>query len=218
MTPEVTKRVLNKVYLTFGSKMDQYCNMARPGIELEFRSNRNIIYWESHSNFWGGPNAFILYDPFYHFRHIVLRQDHYECTVLFLMRRARLDIKNQNGQIPAECIVIKNPKCGTIVKLSTTMCQLMKDTPKTRLEKIIINDLTHGKEANPIQCVNVLDDALEPIDYVYVKQNCSTTSIPVDRNIATLQVFLLYFQLSWNRKIFFKWITNLNKIFNLTKN
>jgi hypothetical protein len=29
MTPEVTKTVLNKIVLTFGSKMDQYYNMAQ---------------------------------------------------------------------------------------------------------------------------------------------------------------------------------------------
>lgn len=121
--------------------------------------------------------------------HIALRQDHYECVVLFLMRRARLDLVNKNGQKPVECIVAKNPKCATIVKLTTTLNDLMKDTPTQRLERIVINDLTHGKETNPIQCVNDLDGENEPTNYVYVKHNVVTSNIPLDRNIATLQVW-----------------------------
>lgn len=119
--------------------------------------------------------------------HIVLRQDHYECAILLLMRKVRLDLQNKNGQIPVECMVGKTPLCATIVKLSTTLHSLMKDTTTNRLERIVTNDLTRGKEANPIQCVNDLDDEGEPTDYVYVKQNCVTTSVPVDRNISTLQ-------------------------------
>ena len=121
-------------------------------------------------------------------RHIALRQDHYECTLLFLMRKARLDLKNKNDQLPADCIVVKNPKCATIIKLSTTLQELMKDAPKSRLERIVANDLTRGKETNPIQLVNDLDDAQEPHDYVYVKQNVMTKQVPIDRNISTLQV------------------------------
>jgi len=119
--------------------------------------------------------------------HIALRQDHYECVVLFLMRKARLDLKNKNGQFPVDCIVVKNPQCATIVKLTTTLHNLMKDTKVERTERIVCNDLTHGKETNPIQTINDLDEAQEPLDYVYVKHNVTTTSVPVDRNISTLQ-------------------------------
>ena len=127
------------------------------------------------------------YEIFF-FRHIALRQDHYECVVLFLMRKARLDLKNKNGQFPVDCIVVKNPQCATIVKLTTTLHNLMKDTKVERTERIVCNDLTHGKETNPIQTINDLDEAQEPLDYVYVKHNVTTTSVPVDRNISTLQV------------------------------
>ena len=52
------------------------------------------------------------------FRHIALRRDHYECAVLFLMRSARLDVKNENGEIPEDCMKVhKNPKCRLIVKV-----------------------------------------------------------------------------------------------------
>ena len=106
------------------------------------------------------------------------------------MRKARLDLANKNEQLPVDCMVAKNPKCATIVKLTTTLQNLMKDTKIDRSERIVCNDLTRGKETNPIQCVNDLDNAEEPLDYVYVKQNCATTSVPVDRNISTLQVNL----------------------------
>ena len=107
------------------------------------------------------------------------------------MRRARLELLNKDGKRSVECIVSKNPKCGTIVKMTTTLQDLMKDTSNERLEKIICNDLTKGKETNPIQCVNDLDDVTEPKDYVYVKANVVTSQIPLDRNISTLQVRLM---------------------------
>lgn len=57
-------------------------------------------------------------ENFFNFRHIALRRDHYECAVLFLMRSARLDIKNENGEVPEDCMILhKNPKCKMIVKV-----------------------------------------------------------------------------------------------------
>ena len=95
----------------------------------------------------------------------------------------------------------KNPKCATIVKLTTTLQDLMKDSLKHRLERIICNDLTRGKEANPIQCVDDLDDDNEPEGYVYVKANVVTSaSIPMDRNISTLQVFYI------RRRSIYMWV------------
>ena len=42
-------------------------------------------------------------------RHIALRQDHYECAVLFIMRKARLDLANKNlpNEDPAQDSVFK---------------------------------------------------------------------------------------------------------------
>ena len=109
------------------------------------------------------------------------------------MRRARLDLVNQNDQRPVECMPSKNPKCATIVKLTTTLQDLMKDSQKQRLERIVCNDITHGKESNPIQCVNDLDEANEPDYYTYVKYNIETKAkIPLDRDISTLQVLFLF--------------------------
>jgi euchromatic histone-lysine N-methyltransferase len=123
------------------------------------------------------------------FRHIALRQDHYEVAVLLLMRGANLKIKNKNDQEPAEVIPPKKDmRCRTIVKLSTLLQGLMKDTKQHSYERVLTNDITNGKETNPIQCVNDLDDENLPTNYTYISRCCVTTNVPIDRNISTLQV------------------------------
>ena len=123
------------------------------------------------------------------FRHIALRQDHYEVAVLLLMRGANLKIKNKNGQEPVEVMPPKKDlRCRTIVKLSTLLQGLMKDTKQHFHERILTNDLSSGKETHPIQCVNDLDDEELPDNFTYVSKNCFTTSVPIDRNISQLQV------------------------------
>ena len=126
---------------------------------------------------------------FNNFRHIALRQDHYEVAVLFLMRGANLKVKNKNGQEPVEVMPPKKDlMCKTIVKLSTLLQGLMKDTKQHFHERILTNDITNGKETNPIQCVNDLDDEDLPTNFTYVSRCCFTASVPIDRNISTLQV------------------------------
>ncbi len=120
--------------------------------------------------------------------HIVLRQDHYECAMLFLMRKARLDILNKNNQTPADCMTTSNTECKLIMKLSTTLHQMMSQAETARSERIVTNDITKGKESNPIQAVNMVDDAGEPDGYIYVSKNCVTNPIPLDANISKLQV------------------------------
>lgn len=50
------------------------------------------------------------------------------------------------------------------------------------------SDITRGHEINPIQCVNAVDDAEEPTDFVYITENCFTSNIKVDRTITSLKV------------------------------
>ena len=121
--------------------------------------------------------------------HIALRQDHYEVAVLLLMRGANLKIRNKNDQQPVDVMPPKKDlRCTTIVKLSTVLQGLMKDTKKHFHERVLTNDITNGKEANPIQCVNDLDDEGAPKNYTYISRNCVTSNVPIDRNISTLQV------------------------------
>ena len=105
------------------------------------------------------------------------------------MRGANLKIKNKNGQEPVEAMPPKKDlRCTTIVKLSTLLQGLMKDTKQNFHERVLTNDITNGKETNPIQCVNDLDNEDLATNYTYVSRNCFTTSVPIDRNISTLQV------------------------------
>ena len=134
----------------------------------------------------------LIYHSNSFFRHIALRQDHYEVAVLLLMRGANLKIKNKNGQEPVEVMPPKKDlRCRTIVKLSTLLQGLMKDTKQHFHERILTNDLSSGKETHPIQCVNDLDDEELPDNFTYVSKNCFTTSVPIDRNISQLQVSIM---------------------------
>ena len=105
------------------------------------------------------------------------------------MRGANLKIKNKNGQEPVEVMPPKKDlQCRTIVKLSTLLQGLMKDTKQHFHERILTNDLSSGKETHPIQCVNDLDEEELPDNFTYVRKCVQTTSVPIDRNISTLQV------------------------------
>ena len=56
------------------------------------------------------------------------------------------------------------------------------------LRRFLCSDITRGKEANPIQCVNSFDEELPPVDYVYITDNCFTSPLHVDRTINSLLV------------------------------
>lgn len=99
------------------------------------------------------------------------------------MRGARLDIKNKNMQTPSDCMATKDAECRTVVKLTTMLQAMMSKNAPT----ILNNDVSRAKESSPIQCVNEIDAAAEPTDYVYVSKNCVTDSVPIDRNISRLQ-------------------------------
>lgn len=49
------------------------------------------------------------------------------------------------------------------------------------------SDISKGREINPIQCVNFMDDEPEPTDFVYISRNCVTSDIQIDQRITSLQ-------------------------------
>ncbi|XP_011883721.1 PREDICTED: histone-lysine N-methyltransferase EHMT2-like [Vollenhovia emeryi] len=49
--------------------------------------------------------------------------------------------------------------------------------------KILTNDISRGKETNPIQCVNGYDSEDKPTDFLYVTENCFTSNINVDHTV-----------------------------------
>ena len=64
---------------------------------------------------------------------------------------------------------------------------LMKQT-KLKINGLFNSDITKGKEASPIQCVNGFDDEPKPQDFVYIIENCFTSPLHVDRTINSLTV------------------------------
>lgn len=55
-------------------------------------------------------------------------------------------------------------------------------------EKLLHRDISKGKENYQIQVVNAVDNEPYPVDFMYIKENCETSHINIDRTITSLQV------------------------------
>uniref|UniRef100_A0A1B6ECU3 Histone-lysine N-methyltransferase n=2 Tax=Clastoptera arizonana TaxID=38151 RepID=A0A1B6ECU3_9HEMI len=118
--------------------------------------------------------------------HIAARQNVYECVLLLLARGARVDLHNRAGFLPIDCCMVNPSETYTAIKLNVELRALMLNVQKQSM-RILTNDITRGHEANPIQCVNAVDDESEPEDFVYIVENCFTSNINIDRTISSLQ-------------------------------
>ncbi|XP_046670133.1 histone-lysine N-methyltransferase EHMT2 isoform X2 [Homalodisca vitripennis] len=118
--------------------------------------------------------------------HIAARQNAYECVILLLARGARVDMHNRAGFMPLDCVTGAPNDTYTAIKLNVELRNLTLNVQK-RTHKILTNDITRGYEANPVQCINSVDDETEPQDFVYVTENCFTSNINIDRTITSLQ-------------------------------
>ena len=117
-----------------------------------------------------------------------MRQDHYECALLLITRGSRLDVANNQGQLPAHCIDEDKSKAAGLIQLGTTLQKLMSERKaKFLAEKTVSSDISNGKETIPITAINGEDFENGPSGYVYVKNNVITNPLPIDRNIAKLQ-------------------------------
>ena len=120
--------------------------------------------------------------------HIALRQDHYECAVYLVTRGSRLDVTNNQGQLPAHCLEGDKSRAASLIQLGTTLQKLMAERKAKFLpEKKVSPDISNGKETIPITAINGEDLELGPSGYVYVKNNVITNPLPIDRNISKLQ-------------------------------
>ena len=120
--------------------------------------------------------------------HIALRQDHYECALYLVTRGSRLDLANNQGQLPAHCLDGANNRAASLIQLGTTLQKLMAERKAKFLpEKKVSPDISNGKETIPITAINGEDLELGPSGYVYVKNNVITNPLPIDRNISKLQ-------------------------------
>nr|CAD7199818.1 unnamed protein product [Timema douglasi] len=135
-------------------------------------------------NLGSDPNSTNLYGdtPL----HIGARQNMYECVHLLLARRARLDLKNTAGELALDCCVSESSECFKAISLNIMLRDIVVKTLEPTVH-ILSNDISHGKEVNPVQCINWEDDEGEPTDYVYVSSNCFTSYISIDQTITSLQ-------------------------------
>uniref|UniRef100_A0A0A9Z5B7 Histone-lysine N-methyltransferase EHMT1 n=4 Tax=Lygus hesperus TaxID=30085 RepID=A0A0A9Z5B7_LYGHE len=116
--------------------------------------------------------------------HIAARQGADNCVVLLLARGARVEMMNKAGQLPRDCVINKDSYCYTAIDLNMTIKKSVAST--NFYPRILCNDVSGGREENPIQCVNAVDDDVMPTDYTYVIENCFTSNITIDRRISSL--------------------------------
>lgn len=117
--------------------------------------------------------------------HIAARQDQYAVSVLLLARGAKIGEVNVAGETAVNCCVSDGDTMAAL-RLNAKVNELSEHMWEKTV-KILTNDISRGKETNPIQCVNGYDSEDKPTDFLYVTENCFTSNINVDRTITSLQ-------------------------------
>ncbi|XP_033228830.1 histone-lysine N-methyltransferase EHMT1 [Belonocnema kinseyi] len=117
--------------------------------------------------------------------HIAARQDQYAVSVLLLARGAKVGELNVAGETAINCCSVDGDTLSAL-RLNAKVNELIEHMWEKTV-KILSNDISRGKETNPIQCVNGYDSEDKPTDFVYVTENCYTSNINVDRTITSLQ-------------------------------
>ncbi|XP_014476702.1 PREDICTED: histone-lysine N-methyltransferase EHMT1 [Dinoponera quadriceps] len=117
--------------------------------------------------------------------HIAARQDQFAVSVLLLARGAKIGEVNAAGETAVNCCATDGDTMAALrlnAKINGFSAHMWEKTVK-----ILTNDISRGKEINPVQCVNGHDSEDKPTDFVYVTENCFTSNINVDRAITSLQ-------------------------------
>ncbi|XP_015608564.1 histone-lysine N-methyltransferase EHMT2 isoform X2 [Cephus cinctus] len=117
--------------------------------------------------------------------HIAARQDQYAVSVLLLARGAKVGELNAAGETAVNCCPSDGDTMAAL-RLNAKVNELSEHMWEKTV-KILTNDISRGKESNPIQCVNGYDSEDKPTDFLYVTENCFTSNISVDRTITSLQ-------------------------------
>ncbi|XP_025161946.1 histone-lysine N-methyltransferase EHMT2 isoform X3 [Harpegnathos saltator] len=117
--------------------------------------------------------------------HIAARQDQYAVSVLLLARGAKIGEVNAAGETAVNCCATDGDTMAAL-RLNAKV-NAISDHMWEKTIKILTNDISRGKETNPIQCVNGHDSEDKPTDFLYVTENCFTSNINVDRTITSLQ-------------------------------
>ncbi|XP_034840842.1 histone-lysine N-methyltransferase EHMT2 isoform X1 [Maniola hyperantus] len=114
--------------------------------------------------------------------HVAAREDHYPSVVILLAHGAKTGLENSSGELPGEVCA---GKCRDAINLNMQMTLALRD--KIPRHRILSSDISNGRELYPVPCVNEVDDATLPEDFVYVSQHVSHTHIPLDDTVDTMQ-------------------------------
>lgn len=117
--------------------------------------------------------------------HIAARQDQYAVSILLLARGAKVVEVNSAGETAINCCSSDGDTLAAL-RLNAKVNELSEHMWEKTV-KILCNDISRGKETNPVQCVNGLDSEDKPTDFLYVTENCFTSNINIDRTITSLQ-------------------------------
>nr|XP_022910079.1 histone-lysine N-methyltransferase EHMT1 [Onthophagus taurus] len=115
--------------------------------------------------------------------HIAAREDKYNAVILLLLREGDASLSNKLGETPIDC-ALENGDCFRAINLNVQLRTIWWRQQKNRI--ILTNDITNGRELNPIQCVNQVDGDPKPGDFVYITDYCFTSDINVDIKVTSL--------------------------------
>ncbi|KAJ8921859.1 hypothetical protein NQ315_008491 [Exocentrus adspersus] len=119
--------------------------------------------------------------------HIAAREDRYNCIIILLARGANVSLFNKNDETPLDCLS-EEGESYDVIALNIKM-QAITGTDLKSYRTLLSSDISKGRETNPIQCVNAVDDEPEPRDYVYITKNCKTSdSFSIDTKMNSLHV------------------------------
>lgn len=117
--------------------------------------------------------------------HIAARENRLECITLLLSHGADVFLKNREGESPPDCCSHGSKAWAVLQSSRRERDRSFGLNPKC--QNILHSDIALGQEAVPIPCVNSVDSEPYPEDYKYIKENCVTSPMNIDRNITHLQ-------------------------------
>ncbi|ENN73908.1 hypothetical protein YQE_09480, partial [Dendroctonus ponderosae] len=117
--------------------------------------------------------------------HMAAREDCYNCVLVLLARRADVSLVNKNSETALDCAP-KTGKCFAPLALNAQMHFAISNNPQ-RHPSLLSNDISNGREQNPIQCVNDVDASPQPNDYTYIAKTCvSSGNVQIDRKVGAM--------------------------------
>ncbi|KAI5631911.1 SET domain-containing protein [Phthorimaea operculella] len=116
--------------------------------------------------------------------HVAARQGHYACVIMLLARGARTDAENTAGEFPLD-VCAREGQCYSAISLNMQMTVSVSE--KLRKRRLLTSDISRGREELPIPCINEVDGAPLPEDFVYITKHVMPKTITIDNTIESSQ-------------------------------